>query len=108
MMTPTSTYRQDASPFHIKRKAYMTQRTLTLGKRRGLSQCAASNGTFTIVALDHRQAIKSVFAGRPDPYAAAVDFKRDVVSRFPPPSCWIRPSAPGRCWPTAACRALAG
>ncbi len=64
----------------------MNQRTLTLGKRRGLSQCTASNGTFTIVALDHRQAIKSVFAGRPDPYAAAVDFKREVVSALAPAS----------------------
>jgi tagatose 1,6-diphosphate aldolase len=58
----------------------MNQRTLTLGKRRGLSQCAASNGTFNIVALDHRQMIKSVFAGCADPYAAAVDFKRNVVA----------------------------
>jgi tagatose 1,6-diphosphate aldolase len=62
------------------------QRILTIGKRRGLSLCAASDGTFNIVALDHRQAIKSVFAGRLDPYAAAVDFKREVVSALAPVS----------------------
>jgi tagatose 1,6-diphosphate aldolase len=64
----------------------VNQRTLTLGKRRGLSHCAASDGTFTIVALDHRQAIKSVFAGCADPYAAAVGFKREVVSALAPVS----------------------
>jgi tagatose 1,6-diphosphate aldolase len=68
------------------RNNFVNQRTLTLGKRRGLSQCAASNDTFTIVALDHRQAIKSIFAGCADPYAAAVDFKREVVSALAPVS----------------------
>jgi tagatose 1,6-diphosphate aldolase len=64
----------------------MNQHILTLGKRRGLSQCAAADGTFNMVALDHRQAIKSVFAGCADPYEAAVDFKREVISALAPVS----------------------
>jgi tagatose 1,6-diphosphate aldolase len=86
MLAPPSTYRQDDLPFQMIRNSIVNQRTLTLGKRRGLSQCAAPDGTFTIAALDHRQAIKSVFDSLPDPYAAAVDFKREVASALAPVS----------------------
>lgn len=62
----------------------MSKRTLTLGKRRGLSQCATGDGIFNILALDHRQAVKKIFFDRPDPYAEAVSFKRDVVRTLTP------------------------
>jgi tagatose-1,6-bisphosphate aldolase len=34
---------------------------LTIGKIRGLQRCAAPNGTFTILALDHRGNLKRAF-----------------------------------------------
>lgn len=62
----------------------MSKRTLTLGKLRGLSQCATAAGVFNILALDHRQAVKNVFFDQPDPYGEAVAFKRDVVRTLTP------------------------
>ena len=62
------------------------EKTLSLGKRRGLSQCADAHSVFNILALDHRQAVKKVFDGRPDPYGEAVAFKRAVVRALAPVS----------------------
>lgn len=88
----------------------MTKKNLSLGKRRGLSQCANEKGVFNILALDHRQAVKKVFIDRPDPYAEAVAFKRAVVRTLSPfttavlldPSigagpCLADNSLPGKC-----------
>ena len=53
-----------------------------LGARRGLQACASTRGTFTILALDHRQNLRREL--RPDDPAAVtyddmVGFKRAVV-----------------------------
>jgi tagatose-1,6-bisphosphate aldolase len=86
------------------------KKLLSLGKRRGLSQCANDHDVFNILALDHRQAIKKVFGDQPDPYAEAVKFKRAVVRTLSPlatavlldPSIGVGPcvgdnSLPGKC-----------
>src|SRR5512133_3124720 len=88
----------------------MNKKLLSLGKRRGLDQCANDRFVFNILALDHRQAVKKVFNDRPDPYAEAVSFKRDVVSTLAPLStavlldpsigagnCVSDHSLPGKC-----------
>lgn len=88
----------------------MSKKSLTLGKQRGLSQCANEAFVFNILALDHRQAIKKVFVNQPDPYAGAVDFKRAVVKTLAPVStavlldpsigagpCVVDYSLPGKC-----------
>ena len=88
----------------------MDKKRLSLGKRRGLSQCANDRFVFNILALDHRQAVKKVFGNLPDPYAEAVNFKRSVVKSLAPfstavlldPSIGAGPcvedhSLPGRC-----------
>ena len=54
----------------------------TLGTRRGLDACASPRGTFTVLALDHRQNLRREL--RPDDPAAVtydemVEFKRSVV-----------------------------
>lgn len=67
----------------------MNKKTLTLGKQRGLSQCATGGGFFNILALDHRQAVKKVFFNQRDPYFEAVAFKRDVVRSLSPMSTAI-------------------
>ena len=67
----------------------MNKKTLTLGKQRGLSQCATDCGFFNILALDHRQAVKKVFFNQHDPYFEAVAFKRDVVRSLSPVSTAI-------------------
>lgn len=59
-------------------------RKLSLGKKRGLDQCANERAVFNILALDHRQAVKKVFIEKPDPYMEAVSFKRDVVRILAP------------------------
>jgi tagatose 1,6-diphosphate aldolase len=87
----------------------MTKKLLSIGKQRGLSQCANDHFAFNILALDHRQAIKKVFDGLADPYAEAVAFKRAVVKTLSPVStavlldpsigagpCVIDYSMPGR------------
>jgi tagatose 1,6-diphosphate aldolase len=58
-----------------------------LGARRGLDACASERGTFTVLALDHRQNLRKAL--RPDDPAAAtyqqmVDFKRAVVRALAP------------------------
>jgi len=89
----------------------MTQKlNITLGKRRGLSQCADRNGIFNILALDHRQVVKKVFAEKPDPYVEAAEFKREVARTLGPVStamlldpsigagpCLADDSLPGTC-----------
>ena len=88
----------------------MNKKVLSLGKRRGLSQCANERAVFNILALDHRQAVKKVFGDQPDPYAEAVAFKRAVVKTLAPfstavlldPSigagpCLADHSLPGQC-----------
>ena len=88
----------------------MNKRLLSLGKRRGLSQCANERAVFNILALDHRQVVKKVFVDQPDPYGEAVAFKRAVVKTLAPfstavlldPSIGAGPcltdlSLPGRC-----------
>ena len=88
----------------------MNKKVLSLGKRRGLSQCANERAVFNILALDHRQAVKKVFGDQPDPYAEAVAFKRAVVKTLAPfstavlldPSigagpCLADRSLPGQC-----------
>lgn len=62
----------------------MEKTRLSLGKRRGLSQCADENSVFNILALDHRQAVKKVFDHLPRPYEKAVAFKRAVVRSLAP------------------------
>jgi tagatose 1,6-diphosphate aldolase len=58
-----------------------------LGARRGLDACASERGTFTVLALDHRQNLRKAL--RPDDpsaatYAQMVDFKRAVVRALAP------------------------
>jgi tagatose 1,6-diphosphate aldolase len=60
-------------------------RSLTFGKRRGLAQCADVEGTFSMMALDHRQVIKKVFPGE-DSYIQAAAFKKAVVRFLSPAS----------------------
>jgi tagatose 1,6-diphosphate aldolase len=61
--------------------------TFPIGARRGLSACASERGTFTVLALDHRQNLRREL--RPDDpesvgYDEMVDFKRDVVRALAP------------------------
>jgi tagatose-1,6-bisphosphate aldolase len=58
-----------------------------LGARRGLDACASDRGTFTVLALDHRQNLRKAL--RPDDPAATtyeemVAFKRAVVRSLAP------------------------
>jgi tagatose-1,6-bisphosphate aldolase len=58
-----------------------------LGGRRGLDACGSERGTFTVLALDHRQNLRKAL--RPDDPAAAtyeemVEFKRAVVRALAP------------------------
>ncbi len=60
---------------------------LSLGKRRGLAQCADENSIFSILALDHRQVIKDAFkdsASQSGVYEQAADFKRALVRALAP------------------------
>ena len=57
------------------------------GTRRGLDACASARGTFTVLALDHRQNLRREL--RPDDpasvtYDEMVDFKRAVVRALSP------------------------
>jgi tagatose-1,6-bisphosphate aldolase len=57
------------------------------GARRGLDACASERGTFTVLALDHRQNLRKAL--RPDDpasvtYEEMVDFKRAVVRALAP------------------------
>lgn len=58
---------------------------LPIGTLRGLDACATSRGTFSVLALDHRQNLRRELApDDPDSvtYAAMVDFKRAVVRQL--------------------------
>lgn len=58
---------------------------LPIGTLRGLDACATSRGTFSVLALDHRQNLRKELApDDPDSvsYAAMVDFKRAVVRQL--------------------------
>ena len=60
---------------------------ITIGKIRGLQRCAAPNGTFTILALDHRGNLKRAFnPANPESvtYQQIVDFKRTLTAIFSP------------------------
>jgi tagatose 1,6-diphosphate aldolase len=56
--------------------------TLSLGKLRGLDQCASARGVITCLALDHRQNLRAALGPR-DPSAVSdadlTDFKLEVV-----------------------------
>jgi tagatose 1,6-diphosphate aldolase len=61
--------------------------TYPIGARRGLDACASERGTFTVLALDHRQNLRKIL--RPDDPAAVaydemVEFKRAVVRALSP------------------------
>lgn len=61
--------------------------TFPIGARRGLAACASDRGTFTVLALDHRQNLRREL--RPDDpdsvtYDEMVDFKRAVVRALAP------------------------
>ena len=58
-----------------------------IGARRGLEACASPRGTFTVLALDHRQNLrKELKPTDPDSvtYEAMVEFKRAVVRILAP------------------------
>ena len=53
-----------------------------LGTLRGLDSCASSRGTFTVLALDHRNNLRQILEpGAPDSvdYERMVDLKRSVA-----------------------------
>jgi tagatose-1,6-bisphosphate aldolase len=63
--------------------------TISLGKRRGLTQCASSQGVFSIVALDQRRSLKKAFNPiNPESvtYNELVSFKQHVISVLAPES----------------------
>ena len=58
-----------------------------IGARRGLEGCASPRGTFTVLALDHRQNLrKEISSTDPDSvtYEAMVEYKRAVVRMLAP------------------------
>jgi tagatose-1,6-bisphosphate aldolase len=61
--------------------------SLSIGKIRGLQRCAAPNGTFTILALDHRGNLKRAINPQdPDSisYQEIVAFKRELTAILSP------------------------
>lgn len=61
--------------------------SLTIGKIRGLQRCAAPNGTFTILALDHRGNLKRAMnPENPEAvsYQQIVDFKQELTAILSP------------------------
>jgi tagatose 1,6-diphosphate aldolase len=63
--------------------------TLSIGKRRGLAQCATQRGTFAILALDHRGNLRQALNPadpKSVPFESMVEFKRQVVSALGPHS----------------------
>jgi tagatose 1,6-diphosphate aldolase len=60
----------------------MTRPTLSLGKARALQQCATASGVFTILAADHRDAMRTMIdAAHPQDVSSQTltDIKLDVV-----------------------------
>jgi tagatose 1,6-diphosphate aldolase len=61
------------------------QPSISLGTRRGIAQCAAPNGTFCIMALDHRQALVKALSRYGDITGEeCVRFKKQVVRALSP------------------------
>lgn len=59
--------------------------SISLGSRRGLAQCAAPNGTFCIIALDHRQAlIKALSRYGDKTVQEGIRFKKEVARALSP------------------------
>jgi tagatose 1,6-diphosphate aldolase len=59
--------------------------SINLGTRRGLAQCAAPNGTFCIIALDHRQALVKALSRYGDKTGEeCIRFKKEVVRALSP------------------------
>ena len=61
--------------------------SLSIGKRRGLAQCATPQGALAILALDHRDSMRrAMLPGDPDsvPYGRMVVFKQQVVRALAP------------------------
>ena len=59
--------------------------SVNLGTRRGLSQCASPNGTFCMLALDHRQALIKALSRHGDKAAEeGIRFKKEVVRALHP------------------------
>lgn len=59
----------------------------TIGKLRRLQQCSMPNGTFAMMALDHRNNLRHALhpdAPETTTYAEIVQFKRDVVAALAP------------------------
>jgi tagatose-1,6-bisphosphate aldolase len=62
-------------------------KTITIGKYRGLQQCATPRGAISILALDHRNNLRNAL--RPDDPKSVtdqdmIDFKRDVIGLVAP------------------------
>jgi tagatose 1,6-diphosphate aldolase len=63
--------------------------TLSIGKVRGLQQCATSYGAFAVLALDHRNNLRTALRPEaPDTvtHAEMVAFKREVITALAPAS----------------------
>lgn len=60
--------------------------TISLGVRRSLQQCAASNGTFSMLALDQRGSLLRMLArnGEEPSYSTVLDFKREAIATLSP------------------------
>jgi tagatose 1,6-diphosphate aldolase len=61
------------------------KRSLTIGKRRGLISSSSSEGSFTILAFDHRQSFEKMLGAtspRPNPYREIVAAKLEVISEL--------------------------
>lgn len=61
----------------------MDKKQLTIGKYRGLQQCTSPRGTFTCLALDHRQNLRKANPAFQDP-AELSRFKLDVTAELAP------------------------
>ncbi|MGE5221497.1 MAG: tagatose 1,6-diphosphate aldolase [Omnitrophica WOR_2 bacterium] len=58
---------------------------MNLGTRRGLSQCASPDGTFCMLAIDHRQALVKAFSRYGDKaMQEGIKFKQEVVRALQP------------------------
>lgn len=65
------------------------RQTLSIGKMRGLQQCATSNGAFAVLALDHRNNLrKALRPEAPDTVTRdeMIAFKREIVAALAPAS----------------------
>src|SRR5512140_3266568 len=58
-------------------------KTLTIGKYRGIQQCTSPRGTFTCLALDHRQNLRKANPAYKDDVQLSC-FKLDIVAELAP------------------------